>query len=333
MFWTAKAFSQEFDVHTFAKHVGEYLGRELNNQTYEDKAKIMQQRLNSVPILPVFEKLQDNPIIRKTDYWTQIPFIPEDLNPPTSVENLYGAYLWKGKEVGLLRDDVKDGYCGDIPLNLVDLSEDSLIDLITPYLEKVENLEIPRNNCKKRIIDSYGASSPGTIAGGAFGNTEILKYGYHYTHLATPLFLELAKLPRSSLTQIELFDLAYKIYGDAWTALGIISLMSSWESQIDRPGASMLASRVKPVIENTYDAPGTTYHFWNYFSRGILFNSSVRDNLLSWGYETVWQGDEEDREADEYGMKAAKIVRNKLNSQPIKCIKVDKIKRCHRDSN
>ncbi|MBK9037637.1 MAG: hypothetical protein IPL83_00475 [Bdellovibrionales bacterium] len=230
-------------------------------------------------------KTQNNPLIRKTDYWTAIPFIPENLQPSSSVQNYYAAYFWIGMEIDLKRFDIRSGYCmEEYPLNLVDLSEEQLIELITPYLEKVENLDTPRFDCKNPRINSDGSSITGSSAGGNLSKREILEYGYQYLHVATPLFLEIIKLPSASLSQKDLFNLAYKLYGNAWTAIGVISMMSAWESLIDRPGASMLASKVQPIIKNTNDMTGTTYHFWNYFTRGILFQSGLE--IVSWGYET-----------------------------------------------
>lgn len=227
------------------------------------------------------------------------------IDPTISAEgpNTFGAYLYAAEEFELLQY-IEADYENGFDYTFRGKSESELQEVFKQYLDKADGQTKPK---PESPLTSFTASFV------RFGSTEenemiVRKHVGKLAHLASPLFRELIKREDHSVSQQELFDMALEIYGDPYTALGVITFMTSIDSYGDRSRAGLIAQKTEPIVPNSGDEVGQLYHFWGYAARTLYHGGSFRMNRVSWGYEKLYQGHREDRLADRLGMRMGHLI-------------------------
>lgn len=226
-------------------------------------------------------------------------------------ENIYGAYLRMAEEHDLKWQQLRKNPQGEkFEYDFTTKSADEIVSLSKAHLEKVKVPSISKYEDKNVSIDVYKF-------GGTDDKDELKAQAYFnkMCHLATPLFLEIIKHPNASIRQEQFYDMALKIYSDPLTAFGMISFVTLFDAQhINRKRASLIAAKLKPLFPEQNDPAGQLYHFWNYASRAVFSGGSAVDNYRSWGFETAYQRDRDDRISDKIGMDFGAKINSELNN-------------------
>ena len=155
------------------------------------------------------------------------------------------------------------------------------------YIQHVCGLEhVDENMCKTTRLDVREAETVFIVAG------DLIEW--------------IIRQPPQSITVNELLDRTLeKTQGDAISALAIIQrLISESAGRQNRNKNGLIASRLKPLFNEAHSDPiGVHYHFWGYFLNALVFpEEKTKLNLISFGYESIFQRDRQDRLADKYGL-------------------------------
>jgi hypothetical protein len=181
---------------------------------------------------------------------------------------------------------------------------DGTLDL--DFIEKLESKDSPEF---RAAMDGYAKILSNDIM-------EPMLIGLGPT--ADELALWMLTQPKRSIHYQTLLAKALELSdGDPWSALGLVSSVSAWDAAGRGNVGTLLTDKLilPKAFEKFRDRAGVNYHFWCYIALAYV-QSPIALRALSFGYETVLQGDYAEAAADQFGVTVANLANWKYASSP-----------------
>ena len=307
------------DAKILGKTIGMALAQRTQSQRGRDAATVLNERLKRLePTITIFRKPTENQFQgyfdSKLDHLLPAIFFDPDLK--SSGPNWHMAYRLVVEYAERFSESSPDEL-GDAYRKFLEFSGGRTLKELLPAfksmsLEQLKTLLEPFTKLDRNDLPQFRGSKWGWKYSELPPEKQeeiefkLRDYVDWLSHVSTPLFLKVMGSPDDSISQAEFLKMALETYDDPLTALGVIGFLTSYDAEHTnlRNEISLISRKIKSVLPVTTDRGGNLYHYWVFLLRSIYFKGNAFDNRLSWGFETIYQSDRDDRVSDILGMEA-----------------------------